>query len=137
MPSFANIWSRIVEWFQDRQDRKRLLLGFNKSAKEAFVNGYAPVILEARVSKGNRAYKHQFSDSFNSGFRIKAQAGYQLSKNDTINIGKVVLSNDLLVRRLVVLGFDTLEVHSDVGSHGCQWQLRDYIMIGQGGQDHE
>lgn len=137
MPSFANIWSRIVEWFQDRQDRKRLLLGFNKSAKEAFVNGFAPVILEARVSKGNRAYKHQFSDSFNSGFRIKAHAGYQLSRQDTINIGKVVLSNDLLVRRLVVLGFDTLEVHSDVGSHGCQWQLHDFIMIGQGGQDDE
>ena len=137
MPSFANIWSRIVEWFQDRQDRRRLLLGFNKSAREAFVNGYAPVILEARVSKGNRTYKHQFSDPFNSGFRIKALAGYQLSRQDTINIGRVVLSNDMLVRRLVVLGFDTLEVHSDIGSHGCQWQLRDYIMIGQGGQDDE
>ena len=71
MPSFANIWSRIVEWFQDRQDRKRLLLGFNRSAKEAFVNGIAPVILEARVSKGNKSYKHQFSDPFNSGLESR------------------------------------------------------------------
>jgi hypothetical protein len=134
MPSFANLWSRIIEWFQDRQDRKRLILGFNTSAKEAFVNGYAPLILEARVSKGNRAYKHQFSDPFNSGFRIKAHAGQQLSKQDTINIGNVVLANSMLVRRLVVLGFDTLEVHSDVGTHGCQWQLHDYIKIGQGGE---
>ena len=60
-----------------------------------------------------------------------------LLKSDTINIGKVVLANDMLVRRLVVLGFDTLEVHSDVGSHGCQWQLHDYIMIGQGEKDDE
>ncbi|MBQ4358462.1 MAG: hypothetical protein II766_03695 [Paludibacteraceae bacterium] len=134
MPSFANLWSRIIEWFQDRQDRKRLILGFNTSAKEAFVNGYAPLILEARISKGNRAYKHQFSDPFNSGFRIKAHAGQQLSKQDTINIGNVVLANSMLVRRLVVLGFDTLEVHSDVGTHGCQWQLHDYIKIGQGGE---
>ena len=137
MPSLSNIWTRIVEWFQDKQDRKRLLLGFNKSAKEAFVNGFAPVILEARVSKGNKNYKHQFSDPFNSGFRIKAHAGQQLSRQDTINIGNVVLANQMLVRRLVVLGFDTLEVHSDVGTHGCQWQLHDYIMIGQGGQDDE
>ena len=134
MPSFENLWSSIIEWFQDRQDRKRLILGFNTSAKEAFVNGYAPLILEARISKGNRAYKHQFSDPFNSGFRIKAHAGQQLSKQDTINIGNVVLANSMLVRRLVVLGFDTLEVHSDVGTHGCQWQLHDYIKIGQGGE---
>lgn len=92
---------------------------------------------EARVSRGNKAYKHQFSDPFNSGFRIKAYAGIQLSKQDTINIGKVILANDILVKRLVVLGFDTLEVHSDVGSHGCQWQLHDFIMIGQGGQNNE
>ena len=59
-------------------------------------------------------------------------AGHQLTKQQTINIGNVILSNDMLIRRLVVLGFDTLEVCSDVGEFGCQWQLRDYIMIGQG-----
>lgn len=134
MPSLTNIWTRIVEWFQDKQDRRRLILNFNKSAREAFVNGQAPVILEARASKGNKNYKHQFSDSFYSGFKIKALSGYQLSKSDTINIGEVILSNETLVRRLVVLGFDTLLVHSDVGNYGCQWQLRDFIMIGQGGQ---
>lgn len=137
MPSLANIWTRILEWFQDKQDRRRLLLGFNKSAREAFVNGFAPVILEARVSKGNRNYKTRFSDPFNTGFRIMAYTGYQLSRQDTINIGEVILANDVLVRRLVVLGFDTLEVHRDVGTHGCQWQLRDYIMIEQGGQNNE
>ena len=135
MVSIVNIWSRILEWFQDRQDRTRLIMGFNKAAREAFVQGVAPVQLEARISKGERAYKHQFSNPFHSGFRIKAYAGQQLSKNDTINIGAVVLANDTLVRRLVVLGFDTLEVHSDVGNYGCRWQLHDYIMLGQGGQN--
>ena len=132
MPSIVNIWTRILEWFQDRQDRSRLIMCFNKAAREAFVQGVAPVQLEARISKGERAYKHQFSNPFNSGFRIKAYAGQQLSKNDTINIGAVVLANETLVRRLVVLGFDTLEVHSDVGNYGCRWQLHDYMMIGQG-----
>ena len=118
MPSLLNFWTRIVEWFQDRRDRRSLILNFNRSAKEAFVVGQAPVILEASVSRGNSAYKHQFSSFFSSGFRIKAYAGMQLSKNDMVNIGAVVLANDLLVRRLVVLGFDTLEVHSDVGNYG-------------------
>ena len=135
MVSITNIWTIIVEWFQDKVDRRKLILGFNQSAREAFINGNAPVILEARVSKGDREYKHQYSDRFNSGFRIKAHSGYQLSKRDTIKIGEVILNNRLLIRRLVVLGFDTLEVCSDVGIHGCKWQLHDYIMIGQGGQD--
>jgi hypothetical protein len=67
---------------------------------------------------------------FNSGFRIMACSGHQLSKQDIVNIGLVVLNNDVLVRRLVVLGWDTLEVHCDVGNHGCRWQLRDYMMLG-------
>lgn len=135
MPSITNIWVRIWEWFQDNNDRRKLINGFNRSAREAFVSGVAPVVLEARVSKGNKEYRHQFSNPFNSGFRIKALSGYQLSRQDTINIGEVILANQQLVRRLVVLGFDTLEVHSDVGSHGCRWQLHDYIMIEQGGQN--
>ena len=132
MPSFVNFWNRIVEWFQDRQDRTHLIRNFNRSARESFVNGYVPIILEAKVSRGNSNYRHQFSDFLSSGFRIKAMAGHQLTKQQTINIGNVILSNDMLIRRLVVLGFDTLEVCSDVGEFGCQWQLRDYIMIGQG-----
>ena len=55
----------------------------------------------------------------------------QLSKKNIVNIGEVVLANERLVRRLVVLGFDTLEVHCDVGNHGCRWQLHDYLMIGE------
>lgn len=132
MPSLVDLWTRIIEWFHDRRDRSSLILGFNKSAKDAFINGYAPVILEARISKGNKNYKHRFSSLFNTGFRIKAYSGFALSKNDTINIGNVILANQALVRRLVVLGFDTLEVHCDVGNQGCQWQLHDYIQIGQG-----
>ena len=130
MTHIMNFWSRILEWFQDRQTRTRLIVGFNKSAKEAFIQGVAPVILEASISKGFSEYKHQFSSFMGSGFRIKAYSGRQLSKQEVINIGNVVLSNEQLVRRMVVLGWDTLEVHCDVGHHGCRWQLFDHIMIG-------
>lgn len=131
MPSIVNFGNRILDWFQDRQDRLQLIRGFNKAARDSFIQGDAPSQLEAKISRGYGPYKHQFSNLFNSGFRIKVFAGKQLSKQDTINIGNVILANDVLVRRLVVLGFDTLEVHSDVGNYGCRWQLRDFIMIGQ------
>ena len=137
MVSITTIWTIIVEWFQDKVDRRKLILSFNKSAREAFINGNAPFVLEARVTKGNSAYKTVYSDRFNSGFRIKALANRQLSKKETISIGVVILSNASLIRRLVVLGFDTLEVCSDVGIHGCQWQLHDYTVIGPGGQNVE
>lgn len=136
MPSITSFWVGLLEWFQDYRDRTNLILSFNKAAKEAFILNAAPVALEARVSKGDPSYHHQFS-KFNSGFRIKALAGHQLSRQDTINIGEVIMANKELVRRLVVLGFDTLEVHSDIGAHGCKWRLRDSLMITSGGQGDE
>ncbi len=130
--SVLNIWVKILEWFQEKRSRTAVITGFNISAKEAFVNGDVPVILEASISKGYREYRHQFSNIISgSGFRIKAHSGMQLSKKNIVNIGEVVLANERLVRRLVVLGFDTLEVHCDVGNHGCRWQLHDYLMIGE------
>lgn len=95
------------------------------------MQGLAPVLLEASISKGCSEYKHSFSSLIGSGFRIKAFSGRQLSKQEVINIGTVILANDMLVRRMVVLGWDTLEVHCDVGNYGCRWQLREYMMIGE------
>lgn len=131
MPSITNIWIRIREWFEDRSERAELVRGFNKAAREAFINGIAPVLLQASISKGYRPYRHQFSNLFGgSGFRIKAMSGRQLTKDDIASIGAVVLADNILVRRLVVLGFDTFEVHCDVGTYGCRWQLHDFILIG-------
>ena len=131
MSIISNTWNRIIEWFQDRRSRTALVRGFNQSAREAFVQGIIPVAMEASISRGDPRYRHQFSKLLDgSGFRIKVFAGKQLSKQDIINIGATILCNDVLVRRMVVLGWDTLQIHCDIGNHGCQWQLHDYIMIG-------
>ena len=131
MALIQNFWNRIIEWFQDRQSRTALVREFNRSAKEAFVQGVVPCIMEASIVRGDSRYRHQFSKIIEgSGFRIKVYAGQQLSKQEVVNIGVTILANDMLVRRMVVLGWDTLQVHCDVGNHGCQWQLHDYIMIG-------
>lgn len=122
-----NIWNSIIGWFRDRSERTKLVTGFNESAREAYVNGAAPAMLQASVSKGDPNYKHMFSKWLGSGFRIKVFTGRQLNKDEIIFIGNAILANEQLVRRLIVLGWDTLEIHGSTGMYGCKWKLTDYI----------
>lgn len=124
-----NLWNNILDWFEDRSERSNLVRSFNSSAKSAFIIGVAPTLLKAKISKGNREYKHQFSNWMNTGFRIQAFAGRQLSKNELIKIANVVMSDEVLVRRLIVLGWDTLEVHTDGGNYGVRFQLKDHLSL--------
>ncbi|MBT4968078.1 MAG: hypothetical protein HOM80_03630 [Bacteroidetes bacterium] len=126
---FSNSWNTILEWFRDRSERSKLVRSFNESARVSFVAGIAPTLLKASISKGERSYRHQFSNWLNTGFRIQAFTGRVLSKDELIHIGKVILNDSVLVRRLVVLGFDTIEIHGDAGAYGCRWQLKDYIPL--------
>jgi len=126
---FSNTWNNIIEWFRDRSERAKLVRSFNDSARNAFVSGIAPTLLKSSISKGESSYKHQFSNWLNTGFRIQAFTGRILSKEELIHIGKVILDDSVLVRRLIVLGWDTLEIHGDSGLFGCRWQLKDYIPL--------
>lgn len=124
-----NLWNNILDWFFDRSERTNLVRGFNESARRAFVDGIAPTLLKSDISRGERAYKHQFSNWLNTGFRIQAFTGRTLSKEELMHIGNVVLSDKILIRRLIVLGWDTLEIHGDKGMFGCRWQLKDYVSL--------
>lgn len=129
--NIANSWNRIAEWFRDRSERNKLIRSFNETARAAFITGDAPTALKASFSRGESSYRHEFSALLNTGFRIQALAGRQLTKEETMVIGEVVLSDKILVRRLVVLGWDTLEVCSDHGRYGCRWSLIYYANIGK------
>jgi len=124
-----NTWNNILDWFRDRSERAKLVRSFNESARTSFVAGIAPTLLKVSISKGESSYKHQFSNWLNTGFRIQAFTGRVLTKDELIHIGKVILDDDVLVRRLIVLGWDTLEIHGDAGTYGCRWQLKDYIPL--------
>ena len=115
---FENAWNNIIDWFRDRSERAKLVRSFNESAKNSFVSGIAPTLLKASISKGESSYKHQFSNWLNSGYRIQAFTGSVLTKDELIYIGKVILADSVLVRKLIVLGFDTLEIHGDAGTYG-------------------
>lgn len=127
---FANIWNNIIEWFSDRSERNNLVRSFNRASKESFIGGLSPTLLKASISRGCSDYRHEFSSWLNTGFRIKALAGRALSKNEMVAIGQVVLTNTDLVRRLISLGFDTLEIHDDTGTYGCRYRLMEYAKMG-------
>lgn len=126
----SNLWNRITSWFRERSERNQLVNDFNAAARQAFVAGYVPSLLKAGISRGCSDYRHSFSRWMASGFRICVLSGMQLSRQDIVFIGQAILSNETLVRQLVVLGWDTLEVHCDVGNYGCRWALRDHLMLG-------
>lgn len=127
------MWHKIIEvseWFGNMADRYRLVKDFNNAGKYAFIQGIAPTLLEAKVTKGEFMYKHAFSKWMGGGFRIKALSGRPLERAELIEIGKVVLDNEELTRKMISLGWDTLEVHANKGYNGAKWALKDHANIG-------
>lgn len=127
------MWYKLIEladWFGEMRERYQLVRDFNKAGKHAFISGIAPTLIEAKVTRGDSSYRHEFSKFFDGGFRIKALSGKALSRSEMIELGRVILDNKSLVRKLVALGWDTLEVHDDTGYNGCKWPLKDHANLG-------
>lgn len=127
------MWNKIIEvkeWFGEMKERYQLVKSFNRTAKYSFISGTAPSLLEAKITKGESNYRHAFSKWRGGGFRIKALSGKELKRNELIEIGRVILDNEPLIREMISLGWDTLEVHGNIGNNGTKWALKDYANIG-------
>ncbi len=127
------MWHKIIDvydWFGELGERIKVVRDFNKAAKFAFVSGQAPTLLQVKTTKGDSNYRHAFSKWMAGGFRIKALSGQSLPKNQLIEIARVVLDHEELIRKLVSLGWDTLEVHDNKGFKGVKFPLKDYAKIG-------
>lgn len=120
----------MYDWFGDLGERIGVVRDFNRAAKRAFISGQAPTLLQAKTTRGDSNYRHAFSKWMAGGFRIKALSGSPLPKSDLIEIAKVILDNKELVRKLVALGWDTLEVHDNKGFQGVKFSLKEYANIG-------
>jgi len=79
---------------------------------------------------GESAYKHANSKYLTSGFTIKAFTLNPMPNNELKEIGRVILNNQELVRRLVSLGWDTLYIYDSKGKNGCVWALKDFANFG-------
>lgn len=123
-------WNRIINWFRDMSERNKLLREWNDEAKMSYIQGIVPVLLEATVSMGDSRYKHQFSKLLFSGFRIVIKGTHSLTKEEILDIGRTVLHNQNLVRKMILLGWDTLEIQDVQHARGVKWAFKDFANIG-------
>jgi len=121
-----SVWNKIVNWFGDSIERGRIVKEFNIHAASAWDNGRSPHCLRAEVTSGDSNNKHSFS-KWKSGFRIKATGDTQMNRSTCSVIALVILSNQLLVRRLIRCGFDTLEIYGDSGN-GYSTPLKELLI---------
>lgn len=124
------MYNRIIEWFGAMRDRLSMVRDFNRASKNSFICGESLTVLEARITRGCSDYRHSLSNRLMSGFRIKALSGKPLQRSEVIQIGNVMLSNEILIRTLITYGFDTLEVHDSLGSTGSKWSLMKHANLG-------
>jgi len=127
------MWHKIMviaDWFGEMRERYNLIRQFNHSAKQTFIKGEAPTLLEAKITKGDSAFRHEFSKFLGGGFRIKALSGSPLKKSEMMEIGKIIIDNEELTRKLIALGWDTLEVHAEGGNKGLKWALKKHAKFG-------
>lgn len=122
-------WNRIIAWFSELNEKQRCVNDFNRAAKEAFIYGSVPVYMKADVSRGNRAYRHNMSSFLFSGFRIRTVSGRFLTREEIEAVGATISSNATLMRKLVTLGFDTLEIYSPEGRLVKDWRLMGIMQI--------
>jgi hypothetical protein len=122
-------WNRIVSWFREANERQRCVNDFNDAAKKAFIENVAPVYLKSEISRGNRNYKHSMSNFFYSGFRIKTLSGRAMSYSEVEAIGLAIHTNQELMRKLVTLGLDTLEICDTSGSKVKDWRITEIMQI--------
>ena len=122
------IWDKIRNWFTDLRDRSKFLTEWNKSAKDAYIAGIIPTLMEARTTVGSIEYRHEFSKWMAGGFRVKVLSGKPMSKDELIEIGEFIIGDDVMVRKLVSNGWDTLELYDTAGTIGLKWQLKKYTL---------
>ena len=125
---------RVVGFFvKDSAERRRFVNEFNLNAKFFFQSLSVDTLLEAKMSSGNsdHSYRHELSaPTIVSGLTIEATAGAQISVDDIILIGRIILSDQVLVRKMFVLHWDTLIVKDSRTGKFVDWRIRDFISFG-------
>lgn len=121
------IWDKIRQWFKDVIERRRTLDDFNDNARAAFQSGSIGVLFHADESMGDAEFRHPYSKIFLSAFTIKSTAGRKLTKEELLYIGKVILNDTCLTRKLYYLGWDTLRIEDPIGGVRVKWAIKDFV----------
>ena len=132
-PFFIMSWyQKIVGFFsKDAAERRRFINTFNASAFNSFTTLSVDALFQAEVCEGNVDYKHEYSAPRSvSGFIVKVISGVDVPYEDVLLIGRIILENKALVRRMFVLHWDTLYIRDERNGRYGQWRIRDFVDFG-------
>lgn len=124
---------KIIKWFKDSAERRRFVNEVNQNAVFAFQNLSVGTLLEAKSCRGSYdpTYRHELSAPVAfSGLAVEAKAGTQIPVDDIVLIGRVILSDMALTRRMFLLHLDTLIVRDVRTGRSVDWRIRDFIHFG-------
>lgn len=128
------IIDRVLNFFvKDSAERRRFVNEFNFNARNYFQSLMVDTLLEAVMCEGSSdpSYRHELSaPRIMSGLSVEARAGAEIPVEDIILIGKIILSDQVLVRRMFVLHWDTLIVRDTRTGKYVDWRIRDFLSFG-------
>ena len=76
-------------------ERRRFMTEFNVNASRSFQSLFSDTLYEALSCEGNgdTSYRHELSAPvFASGFEVQAKAGREITVEEIVMIGKIILS---------------------------------------------
>lgn len=123
------MWNKFVRWVDDLKNRNITIQSFNRKSKDDFIAKKTSLLLEAKTTIGCTEFKHSFSKFMASGFNIKAADSANLKPEQIQDLGKAIIMDETFVRKLISLGWDTLEVQDSEGKNCFKWQLNKHIGI--------
>ena len=125
-------YNKIIEFFvKDSAERRRFINEFNEIASRNFQNLTIDALFEAGVCSGKSEYQHELSAPvIASGLEIQIKAGMQVPLDVVIALGRVILCDRILVRRMFVLHWDTLIIRDSRSGYCVDWCIRDFVDFG-------
>lgn len=128
------VLNKILNFFvRDAAERRRFLSEFNANASRSFQTLFSDTLYEAVSCEGNAdpSFRHELSAPvFASGFEVLAKAGREITAEEVVMIGKIILSEQSIVRRMFVLHWDTLIVKEARTGKSVSWRIKDFLNFG-------
>lgn len=127
-----NWYNKVVEFFvKDSAERRRFVSEFNIIASRSFFSLTIDALFEAETCFGKFEYRHELSAPIiASGLRITVKAGKEVPLDAIIALGRVILYDKVLVRRMFMLHWDTLIITDSRNGYSVDWRIRDFVDFG-------
>ena len=114
----------------DAAERRRFINEFNANALNGFNSSLVDTFYVTTTCEGNPAFRHNLSaPSVVSGLIVSAKGGRTLTVDEVLLLGKIILGNQMIVRRMYVLHWDTLIIYGGTGK-SVSWAIKDFLNFG-------